>query len=168
MRQSKSCGALIATAVIGLLVLAPLASAQSESALNLTPLKTSMRTQSDSLALVQNVFLEAFPTTNGSCPASASNGCTLRIDVSCLFQDTLFGESESINIDITGKNLPAIDPLATVPIDGVAATNPNWDSRQFTWMQRQIPAGSSFSVTIGIAGSGTAYLRTATLELFKN
>lgn len=147
----------------------PGARAQSEEALGLTLVKTSMRTQNDSVTLNPIVFQQAFQPTTGACPASATHGCTLRIEVSCIFENTDFSGSETINVTVSSKaNLPAIDPAASVPVDGVAASSPNWDAHTFHWMQRNIPAGASLSVAVGVEGNGTALYRTETIELFTN
>jgi len=158
----------ITAAVFVLLIASPSASAQSEQALSLTLLKTSIRTQNDTLTLITNEFQQAFLATKATCPSTATKGCTLRIEVSCVFEDTWYSGSETIQITISGASLPPIDPAAAVPFDGVAPQNPNWDAHTFHWMQRGVPIGAAVTVTVGVEGSGAANDRTETIELFKN
>jgi hypothetical protein len=159
---------ILTVITISLLLTASLAGAQSEEALGLTLLKTSMRTQNDSVTLITQIFQDVFQPSSGTCPASAVKGCTLKIDVSCIFQDNYFGNSETIQVSVSGPSLPTVDPAQAVPVDGVAASSPNWDARHFTWMQRNIPAGATVTVNIGVAGSGSVLYRTETLTLFQN
>lgn len=125
------------------------ANAQSQQALSLTLLKTSIQTQDDTLSLISNEFQQAFLPAAATCPniTFAKNGCTLRIEVSCVFEDTWFSGSETINVTVMGASLPPVDPAAAIPMDGVAPNNPNLDAHTFHWMQRSIPAGAT--VTVG-------------------
>jgi len=82
------------------------ANAQSQQAHGITLLGSSIETQSDSLTLISEVFLEAFPSFDVPCPKTATKGCTLRIDVSAVFQDTLASGAENVMVTVTGANLP--------------------------------------------------------------
>jgi hypothetical protein len=144
------------------------ANAQSQQAHGITLLGSSIETQSDSLTLISEVFLEAFPSFDVPCPKTATKGCTLRIDVSAVFQDTLASGAENVMVTVTGANLPPVDPSPVIPIDGVAPESQSFDARSFRWMQRSVPAGATVTVTVGAEGGGSLYYRTATVDLFKN
>ena len=141
-------------------------SAQSQQALSLTLLKTSIQTQDDTLILTTDVFEQAFLPATETCPTTAKHGCTLRIEVSCVFEDTWGNGSETIIVTVTGVSLPPVDPAAAVPVDGVAVTN--LDAHTFHWMQRSVPAGAKVTVNIGVEGTTAALYRSETIELFKN
>jgi hypothetical protein len=172
MRSRRTFGA----AVLFVVLMASLecANAQSEQALGLKLLQTSIQTQLDVLSLTDAGFSPAFLPATETCPINAKNGCTLRIDVSCELEtaDTL--NVEIFNVTVTGASLPPVDPAAEVQVT-VAAGNPFWDTRSFHWMQRSVPAGATVTVGIGVAAEsiggvygGAVSYRTETIELFKN
>jgi hypothetical protein len=144
------------------------ANAQSQQALGISLLGSSIETQSDSLTLISEVFLEAFPSFVVPCPKTATKGCTLRIDVSAVYQDSLASGAENIMVTVSGANLPPVDPSPTIPIDGIASESQSFDARSFRWMQRNVSAGATVTVTIGAEGGGSLSYRTATVDLFKN
>ncbi|MFZ0824022.1 MAG: hypothetical protein WAM87_10225 [Terriglobales bacterium] len=116
--------------------------------------------------MTTNVFTQAFLPATENCPTTAKNGCTLRIEVSCVFEDTWGNGSQTVNVTVTGASLPPVDPAPAVPVDGAAVTND--DAHTFHWMQRSVPAGAKLTVTVGIEGEIAAIYRTETIELFKN
>jgi hypothetical protein len=164
--------ASFAAAVSLMSAFAPSASAQQEQALNLTLLKTSIRTQSDDLTITNNP-VQAFPNTTVTCPKTATKGCTLAIEVaSMLYWDSSANE-DTATLTVTGASLPRVDPAASIAMDGIYYGNYQWAAFDFRWMQRAVPAGAQVTVNIqfvsgGTADSGEASSRTETVELFKN
>jgi hypothetical protein len=140
--------------------------AQSQQAVGLKLFQTSINTQNDLLPLISNVFEQAFLPTAVHCPMIATNGCTLRIDVSCVFEDTGYPPSETINVSVTGASLPPVDPDASVSVDGVPQIN--FDARSFQWVQRSVPAGATATVSVQVEGNGSAFDRTETIDVFRN
>ena len=134
--RTRSWIAISATVLSVVFMASQCATAQSEQALNLTLLKTSIQTQADTLILTTNVFTQAFLPATENCPTTAKNGCTLRIEVSCVFEDTWGNGSQTVNVTVTGASLPPVDPAPAVPVDGAAVTND--DAHTFHWMQRSV------------------------------
>lgn len=165
--KTKSWVCITFAVAVAFVALTPCANAQ-EQALGLTLLKTSIRTEVDTIDLITNEFQPAFPPTKETCPTTATKGCTLRIEVSCIFVDTWASGSETINVTVTGAGLPSVDPAAAIPIDGAVTQNDQWDAHTFHWMQRSVPAGATVTVNIGVEGAGSAGDRAETVELLKN
>jgi hypothetical protein len=118
--------------IAAICVLLGTAATAQEQALNLTLLKTFIRTQNDSFNLMAD-GTEAFLPTKVRCPASANKGCTLKIEISGTFTG-ISGYSNNAMITVMvsdGSGLPGIDPapsITTCPNCGVD------DTRTFQWM----------------------------------
>jgi hypothetical protein len=134
-------------------------------ALNLTLLKTFIRTQNDTLQLGSG-GQQGFLPTVVDCPTTAKKGCSLEIQVS--------GQFAGNNIEITvavsdGAGLPAINPAASIYVCGAGC---DADTEPFQWMQRGIPTGTKATVTVEFEdnynSSSQALDRTETIQLFKN
>jgi hypothetical protein len=161
-----------AVAVSVMFALSLSATAQQEQALNLTLLKTSIRTQSDDLTITNNP-VQAFPNTTVTCPKTATKGCTLAIDVASMLYCDSLANADNATVTVTGASLPPVDPGASISMDGIYYGNYQWAVFDFRWMQRAVPAGAQVKVNIqfvsgGTADSGEAGSRTETVELFKN
>lgn len=89
-----------------LLLFAFSATAQNrQQALNLTLLTTSMQTADDTLALT-NTYAHVFGTLDVTCPSTATNGCTIEIQVSSQFAYASGANPDTINIGVSGATLP--------------------------------------------------------------
>jgi len=157
MKQTLWVGALC-------ILLATAADAQ-EQALNLTLLKTFIRTQNNTLSLTQNE-MPAFLPTAVDCPTTAKRGCTLEIEIAGQFAGNLIQITVAVS---DGLSLPGIDPAAIIVVCGAGC---NSDTEPFQWMQRGIPAGTKTTVTVDLAdnynSSSLVSNRTETIQLFKN
>lgn len=155
--------------LVGLLAVATDALAgSSEDALNLTLLRTYIRTQNDTLSINNNP-VQAFLPTVVTCPTTVPNGCTLRIEVSSVFQNvSSINTGVSVELIVTGSNLPGVDPDATLQ----ACPDCGDDMRTFQWMQRDVPSGTQVTVNVEfylpLNIGGQAVDRTETVELFRN
>jgi hypothetical protein len=160
--------------ISALCVLLALPAVAQEQALNLTLLKTFIRTRNDSFNL-SNSGTQAFLPTAVYCPTTAPKGCTLKIEVSGTFEEIVGGDQVSITVTVSGSGLPGVDPDATIETcpDSIADTQDTGcaatDTRTFQWMQRSVPAGTKAIVKVQFAASGGVALdRSETTELFKN
>jgi hypothetical protein len=157
-----SSAGIVAIVMLCLALSAPGTQAQSEQSLNLTPLKTSIRTRSDDVHLTTTP-VQIFADTEVTCPKTSTKGCTLEIEVAGQF--AIYGDSSAAQITVkVSPNLPSADPEATVNGGGGMVT--------FDWMQREVSAGATVTVNIqaNVNGSdgGDVYSRTETVTLFKN
>jgi hypothetical protein len=144
------------------------ATAQRQQSLNLTLLTTSIQTQHDVLTL-QKQPVQVFPVLPVTCPATATNGCTLLIGISISASYTAQsgGFSQMLGASVTGAVLPPIDPAQLVNLDSIPIEKYR-SAWGFEWMQRDVPAGASVAVRVQAGGaSGTAGNRTETVQVYQ-
>jgi hypothetical protein len=160
----------IVIVMLGLALSAPGVQAQSsQQSLNLTPLKTSIRTQKDQVNL-GNSPVQIFVNTKMTCPTTATKGCTLGMGVVAIVSVDSNGGEVAVNVAVSGAKMPSIDPDSSIQVDGLYGKAM---ASTFSWMQRQVPTGATVTVNVqaevtGNSSSGTAYDRTETVTLFKN
>ena len=153
-----------------LLLFAFSATAQNrQQALNLTLLTTSMQTADDTLALT-NTYAHVFGTLDVTCPSTATNGCTIEIQVSSQFAYASGANPDTINIGVSGATLPPLAPDYAVVVDSIASCGNNctWNAFGFQWMQRSVPAGETVTVSVKMRGSSSVGNRTETVQVFGN
>jgi hypothetical protein len=140
------------------------AGAQKQAS-NLKLLRTIIRTQNDGFFLT-SAGTQAFLPTTGTCPPSATDGCTLRIEVSAEFEQ-MGQEGALVTVTVSGSHLPPLDPDPSV----LFCSQCSQDSRTFQWMQRKVPAGTQATVSVEFSqgqNQGAASDRTEVIDLFEN
>jgi len=158
-----------AAVAIAIFAATPIACAQQEQALNLTLLKTSIRTQNDGITLTNNP-VQVLPNTTVACPTTAKKGCTLTIDIgSQASYIGTGGNPDTAIVTVSGAKLPPVDPYSTVTMDmidygGGEPTVP-FSAR---WMQRGVRAGAHVTVNVQMSGNGVASSLIETVSVFEN
>jgi len=137
---------------------------------NLTLVRTTIRTETQGVALTSN-FLTGFAPTTVVCPATHAAGCTIKVEVSATIFAISPGNAAQMDVNITGTG-PAVDPASFVNVDSTT-TGPLASVHTFQWMKRKIPAGSAQTVNILFTmlkkgGSANTGFRTATIQLYLN
>ena len=147
--------------------------ATEEIASNVTAYRTTIKTRTDQLNL-STTPVAGFTATTMTCPATATNGCTLRVHFDVQAAVVFLGvgaDAVAANVSITGSG-DAVDPQSQVTInDDPASVNGGFLTNSFAWMKRGITAGSNETVNVNFNNQGGASfisLRTLTIELYTN
>ena len=132
------------------------------------PVYSIQKTEDTAVSFGATTPTHAFTATAVPCPASVgAAGCTLRVSVVSQFRDLAADNAAAIKVIITGPGT-AVTPSAIIQV--AFASHPLWYSaHSFQWMKRNIPAGTTPTVTVQLgmtAGTGNAGVRTLSIDVF--
>jgi hypothetical protein len=123
------------------------------------------KTENDALGLVPAAG-NAFAPITLPCPSSAGlNGCTIKVDVSSQFWANTGGSVAQMSLTITGAG--TLGPSSLVNVSTNAGSLAETHTMQ--WVKRNIPAGSSPTITMQFdvsSGAGLAGFRTMSIDVF--
>ena len=132
------------------------------------PMYSIQKTEDTPIGFGATTPANAFTPTAVICPASAgAAGCTFRVSVVSQFRDLQADNAAAVKVIITGPGT-AVAPNAIVQV--ASAGDPVWYSTHaFQWMKRNIPAGTTATVTVLLGmtfGTGNAGARTLSIDVF--
>lgn len=132
------------------------------------PLYSIQKTEDTPVDFGATIPTNAFAPTAVICPASAgAAGCTFRVSVVSQFRDLQADSAAAVKVIISGPGT-AVAPSAIVQV--VSAGDPLRNStHSFQWMKRNIPAGTTATVTVQLGttlGTGNAGARTLSIDVF--
>ena len=152
-----------------------LTSAQSSGASPLVPSKVYLNTEGGPLHLDGgDPYTTAFPLTQVTCPASRTNGCTIRVVTS--FQTRGVPDGGQLYVHVTalnkivGQASPYAYPNSVILLD-TGGASASWSNHTFQWMVTKLSAGATVTVKVELQNkTGTADVeeRTETIELLFN
>jgi hypothetical protein len=141
------------------------ASAVSATIFAGVPLYTVMDTEAATLSL-DTTEVNAFPPIALPCPASAGTaGCTIRVTVSSELE--MIMDSAQMRVTISGTG--PFGPVGPVLVAGDATGGIYHYVHSMQWVKKNIPAGSSPTITVlfSVTGlGGVAYARTMSIDVF--
>lgn len=132
------------------------------------PRYSIQKTEDTPVGFGATIPTNAFTPTSVPCPASAgAAGCTLRVSVVSQFRDLEADNAAALKVIISGQGT-AVTPSAIVQV--ASAAHALWYStHSFQWMKRNIPAGTTPTVTVQLGmtfGTGNAGARTLSIDVF--
>ena len=161
----KSFRALL---IIGSALLLSSAPHAAETVFAGVPVYSIQKTEDTTISFGATTATNAFTSTAVPCPASAgAAGCTFRVSVVSQFRDLEQDNAAAMKVIISGPGT-AVAPSAIVQVASVA--HALWYStHSFQWLKRNIPAGTTATVTVQLgmtAGTGNAGARTLSIDVF--
>lgn len=132
------------------------------------PMYSIQKTEDAPIDFGATIPANAFTPTAVVCPANAgAAGCTFRVSVVSQFRDLQADNAAAVKVIISGPGT-AVAPNAIVQV--ASAGDPLWYStHSFQWMKRNIPAGTTATVTVQLgmtSGTGNAGARTLSIDVF--
>jgi hypothetical protein len=147
--------------------------ANAQTASNVTPYKSFMKTASTNLN-VGTSMVAAFGSTSVTCPATHTAGCTVRVQVTSQFSMACCTQGNfRISVSIPGSG-SQIWPSSLVKVGMMGGGMMGYGdvfAHTFHFMKTGIPAGATQTITIQFqtdAGSGTAGYRMASVDCLLN
>jgi hypothetical protein len=150
------------------LVLLGVALGQEVGASNLQLASTTIKANNQTLAL-SSTQVAAFSATELTCPATHTQGCSIRIEVSSQFSNVVKGANAQVDVSISGNLFP-VSPASLVDVArgaGTAETGPA--ASTFDWVVLGVTAGTQVEINIDAdvtSGTASAGDRTATIQLY--
>ncbi len=150
-----------------------LTGAQAQTASNISPYKSFMKTANTNLT-VGTSMVAAFGSTSVTCPATHTAGCTIRVQVTSQFSMSCCTQGNfriSVSIPGTGSQIWPSSLVKVAMMGGGMMGYGDVFAHSFHFMKTGIPAGATQSVTIQFqtdAGTGTAGYRMASVDLLLN
>jgi hypothetical protein len=132
------------------------------------PVYSIQKTEDTAVSFGATIPTNAFTSTAVLCPASAGPaGCTFRVSVVSQFRDLEPDNAAAVKVIISGPGT-AVAPSAIVLV--ASTEHALWYStHSFQWMKRNIPAGTTATVTVQLgmtSGTGNAGARTLSIDVF--
>lgn len=154
--------------IIGAALLLSSAPRAAETVFAGLPVYSIQKTEDTPISFGATVPTNAFTPTVVLCPASAgAAGCTFRVSVVSQFRDLEADNAAALKVIISGPGT-AVAPSAIVQV--ASAAHAVWYStHSFQWMKRNIPAGTTATVTVQLGmtfGTGNAGVRTLSIDVF--
>jgi len=158
-------GALL---IIGSALLLSSALRAAETVFAGVPIYSIEKTEDTATDFGATIPTNAFTPTAVPCPATAgAAGCTFRVSVVSQFRDLTADNAAALKVIINGPGT-AVMPSAIIQVAAVAHSL--WYStHSFQWVKRNIPAGTTQTVTVQLgmtSGNGSAGARTLSIDVF--
>lgn len=159
---------LRALLIVGSALLLSSAPRAAETVFAGLPVYSVQKTEDTAISFGATNPTNAFTPTSVPCPASAgAAGCTFRVSVVSQFRDLEADNAAALKVVISGPGT-AVAPNAIVQV--ASAADALWYStHSFQWMKRNIPAGTTATVTVQLGmtfGTGNAGARTLSIDVF--
>ena len=159
---------LRALLIVGSALLFSRAPHAAETVFGGVPMYSIQKAEDTPISFGATVPTNAFTSTAVPCPASAGPaGCTFRVSVVSQFRDLESDNAAALKVIISGPGT-AVAPSAIVEVAS-AANALLYSTHSFQWMKRNIPAGTTATVTVQLgmtAGTGNAGARTLSIDVF--